>query len=79
MEERVKSAVSWYASFFQKIDHSFLSADRCLSACLVRKQILALGEYCAKYFYKKLQECIDRCTGQFNLTEIILFGPPFNL
>ena len=37
----------------------------------VRKQPMAWKEYCAKYWFKELQESMDRCTGRRYITGIL--------
>ena len=65
--------------FFTKIDdsnydriHSFVTNVHCFGNGCVRKQPAAWKEYCAEYWCKELQESMDRCTGQLDLTEMTL-------
>ena len=38
----------------------------------VGKQPVAWKEYCTEYWLKKLHESMDRCTGHYDITEILL-------
>ena len=63
--------------FFPRIDdshcnriHSSLTAVHCFDNGYVRKQPVAWKEYCAEYWFKELQESMDRCTGRRDITEM---------
>ena len=65
--------------FFPRIDdshcdriHSSLTAVRCFDSGYVGKQPVAWKEYCTKYWFKELQESMDRCTSPRDITEILL-------
>ena len=52
--------------------HSSLIAVYCLDNSYVGKQPVAWKEYCAEYWLEKLTESMERCTGQFEIAEILL-------
>ena len=65
--------------FFPRIDdshcdriHSPLTAVYCFDNGYVGKQPVAWKEYSAQYWFKELQESIDRCTGRRDIAEILL-------
>ena len=47
-------------------------AVRCFGNGYVGKQLVAWKEYCAEYWFKELQESMDRCTGHHDITQILL-------
>ena len=68
-----------HPTFFPRTDdshcnriHSFLTTVRYFNNGYVGKQPVALKEYCAEYWLKKLQESMDRCTGHRDINEIVL-------
>ena len=50
----------------------FVSAVRCFDNIYVGKQSVAWKEYYVEYWFKELQESMDRCTGRRDITEIPL-------
>ena len=67
------------ATFFPRIDdchcgriHSSLTAVRHFSNGYVGKHLVVWKEYCAEYWFKELQESMDRCTDGSDITEILL-------
>ena len=49
-----------------------LTAVHCFDDGYVGKQPVAWKEYYAEYWFKELQERIDRCTGHYDITNILL-------
>ena len=45
---------------------------RCLDSGYVGKQPVAWNEYCAEDWLKELQKSMDRCTGDCDITEILM-------
>ena len=52
--------------------HSSLTAVCCFDNEYVGKQPVAWKEYCAEDWLKELQESMDRCTGNHDITERLL-------
>ena len=52
--------------------HSSLIAVRCFDNGYVEKQPVAWKEYCVEHWLKELQESMDRYTGCWDVTEILL-------
>ena len=58
-------------SHFDRIDSS-LTAVHCFDSGYVVNQPVAWKEYYAEYWFKEVQESMDRCTGRRDMTEILL-------
>ena len=50
----------------------FVSAVHCFDNSYVGKQPVAWKEYCVEYWFKEIQESMDRYTGCHDITEILL-------
>ena len=78
-EQEVAGSIPGGPIFFPGIDdshcdriHSSLTVVRCFDNEHVGKQPVAWKEYCAEHRLKELQESMDRCTGNHDITEILL-------
>ena len=56
--------------------HSSLKLDLCFDDIFVGKQSVAFKEFCAKNWYKKLEESMDGCTCHLKITEMMLHHLP---
>ena len=79
LEQQVVGTIPGSANILSRTDdshsdriHSALTTVRFLYSRYVGKQPVAWKEYCAEYWFKELQESMDRCTGRHDLTEILL-------